>query len=92
LQDGNEQVDQWCEIIADEAERMGDSELDPYVQKAFDLLNNKENESGLEKSVAAAKGYHSVKVNANGTVTGTYTPIGSRVERTITCDSQGKCK
>lgn len=98
------------------AERVGGSELDPYVQKAFDLLNKKENEhsnwivanncktetnklingakslQAFEKGVAAAKGYDSVKVNANGTVTGTYTPIGSRIQRTITCDSEGKCK
>ncbi len=98
------------------AKRMGGRELDPYVQKAFDLLNKKENEHTnwivannckaeagklingakslqvLEKNVAVAKGYNSVKVNPNGTVTATYTPTGSRIERMVTCNSKGICK
>ena len=97
------------------AEQVGDDKLDPYVRKAFDLLNKDENEhtnkilfdnckteadkligtaksvQALEKQTAAAKGYDSVKVNSNGTVTGTITQTGSRIPKTITCDAHGKC-
>jgi len=45
----------------------------------------------MESQTSAAKGYASVKVNSNGTATGTYTPIGTRIPKTITCDSKGKC-
>ena len=103
-------------LKSEKAERVGDSKLDPYVQKAFDLLNNKNNEHAnwivycncktetnklvsvskslqtLEKAVAAAKGYDSVKVNSNATVTATYTRTGSRIQRTLTCDDKGTCE
>jgi hypothetical protein len=42
-------------------------------------------------ATAAAKGYDSVKVNSNGTATGTHTPIGSRISHSTTCDAQGHC-
>lgn len=42
-------------------------------------------------ATAAAKGYQSVKVNSNGTVTGKYTPIGSRIPVTVTCGSGKEC-
>jgi len=35
--------------------------------------------------------FDSVKINSNGSATGTYTPIGSRIARTMTCDSKGNC-
>lgn len=41
--------------------------------------------------VASAKGYDSVRVNPNGSVTGTYTPTGSHIKRTVDCDEKG-CK
>jgi hypothetical protein len=99
-----------------DAEKVGDKELDPFVIKAFDLSNKKENEhangwvcnnckseanklvdnakglQALATMTAAAKGYDAVKINADGTVTGTYTPLGSHIARTITCDSKGYCK
>jgi hypothetical protein len=98
------------------AERVGDKDLDPFVTKAFDLSNKKENEhkngwicnnckseanklvdsakglQALATMTAVLKGYDSVKINTNGTVTGTYTPLGSRIARSITCDSDGHCK
>jgi hypothetical protein len=55
------------------------------------LVNGAKSLQALEQQVAAAKGYDSVTVNANGTVTGTFTAVGSRIPRTITCDSKGKC-
>jgi hypothetical protein len=100
-------------------EKVGDKELDPFVTKAFGLLDKKENEHGngivcnncksesnklvdgakglqaLATLTAAQKGYDSVKINTGGdtvTATGTYTPIGSRIPRSITCDSSGYCK
>jgi len=45
----------------------------------------------LADSAAAAKGYDSVKFNADGSVTGSYTPTGSRIPRTVTCDADGCC-
>jgi hypothetical protein len=42
-------------------------------------------------ATASAKGYDSVTVNKDGTATGTYTPTGSRIERSVTCDSEGHC-
>lgn len=42
-------------------------------------------------ATAAAKGYDAVKINANGTVSGKYTTLGSRIPTTTTCDSQGRC-
>jgi len=42
--------------------------------------------------VAAEKGYDSVVVNRDGTITGTYVPIGSHNKRQITCDDKGKCR
>ena len=97
------------------AQKVGDSKLDPYVQRAFDLINKKENEhtngvicnncksetnklvndakslQALTSATAAAKGYDSVKVNSDNTVTGSYTPTGSRISHTITCGPDGKC-
>lgn len=45
----------------------------------------------LANSAAAAKGYDSVAVNSNGTVTGTYTSLGSRIPHSVTCDGEGHC-
>lgn len=42
-----------------------------------------------EAATAAAKGYDSVKINSNGTVSGKVTPIGSRIPQTTTCSAQG---
>lgn len=38
------------------------------------------------------KGYDSIKINSNGTVTGSYTETGSRIKREVTCTSPGVCK
>jgi RHS repeat-associated protein len=45
----------------------------------------------LLNSAAAYKGYDSIKVNSNDTVTGTFTETGSRIPRAVTCDAQGRC-
>jgi hypothetical protein len=45
----------------------------------------------LANSAAAAKGYDSVKINSNGTATGIYTPTGSRISHSVTCNADGHC-
>jgi len=45
----------------------------------------------LATSVAAAKGYDSVKVNANGSATGSVTQTGTRIPTKITCETNGTC-
>lgn len=45
----------------------------------------------MAAATAVAKGYDSVKANANGTITGKYTPIGSRISRTVTCNATSGC-
>ncbi len=101
------------------AEKVGNQDLDPFVAKAFQLMDKKENEhrngwvckncktesgklvdaaKGLKTllSLAAAqKGYDSIKVSSVSgtmTVTGTYTPTGSHIARSVTCDANGYCK
>jgi RHS repeat-associated protein len=48
--------------------------------------------SGPGLSVAISKGYDSVTLNKNGSITGTYKPTGSLLQKSITCDANGKCK
>ena len=58
-------------------------------------LNSSRSESNRPvslSSVASAKGYDTVTLNNNGTITGTFTPIGTRISTSITCDPDGKCK
>lgn len=42
-------------------------------------------------NAGGARGHQSGQANANGAVSIKYTPIGSRIPRTVTCDAQGNC-
>ncbi len=63
--------------------------------EASKLVDGAKGLQALATMTAAAKGYDSIKINTSGstvTATGTYTPIGSRISRSITSDSEGHCK
>lgn len=63
--------------------------------EAGKLVDGAKGLQALATMTAAQKGYDSIKINTSGdtvTATGTYTPIGSRISRSITCDSEGHCK
>jgi len=47
--------------------------------------------AALTNKVAKDKGYDSVKVNSNGSATGTVTPIGTRIPTKTTCETTGSC-
>jgi RHS repeat-associated protein len=51
----------------------------------------KSSSSASLTQVAHAKGYDSVKINTNGTITGSVTKLGSRISHQTTCDSKGNC-
>jgi hypothetical protein len=46
----------------------------------------------LQNALADALGFSSVKVNADGTITGRGTPTGSHINRQVNCDQSGHCK
>ena len=75
----------------DENEHTNKILFDNCKTEADKLIGTAKSVQALEKQTAAAKGYDSVKVNSNGTVTGTITQTGSRIPKTITCDAHGKC-
>lgn len=62
---------------------------------AVDVLtqakSTSEERSGALSVVASSKGYDSVTLNANGTISGTFTTLGSRIPHTTTCDAEGHC-
>ena len=60
--------------------------------EASKLVDASKSLQSLENRTAAEKGYDSVKVNSDGTATGTYSVLGSRIPRSITCNSDGKCR
>jgi hypothetical protein len=57
--------------------------------EATKLVNNAKGIQSLANLVGA---HDSIKINSNNTVTGTYTLLGSRISRSITCDADGYCK
>ena len=59
------------------------------LEKNRDQLGN--DIERLLDSAAAYKGYDSIKLNSNDTVTGTYTETGSRIAHHVTCDTEGRC-
>jgi hypothetical protein len=63
--------------------------------EASKLVDGAKGPQALATMTAAQKGYDSITINTSGdtvTATGTYTPLGSRISHSITCDSEGHCK
>jgi RHS repeat-associated protein len=64
--------------------------LDEDLGKNASALGNHVQQ--IANSIAQAKGYDSVTINTNDkTVTATYTPTGSRISHSVTCDANGHC-
>jgi len=55
----------------------------------LDVAKSLQSLNGTER---ANIGFDSLKVNSNGSVTGSYTETGSRIKRSVTCNADGKCK
>lgn len=58
--------------------------------EAAGLVNDARSLQALQTD-QGAHSYDSIKVNQNGTATGTFTPIGTRIPQSRTCGSDGKC-
>jgi RHS repeat-associated protein len=70
------------------------SRVGQAYRATVDVFREARNNSQVQQAVssaAAQKGYDSISLNSDGSVTGSYTPIGTRISKSITCDASGHC-